>query len=152
MIVTVAELNDIPELTELLAVLFAQEIEFEPNVDDQARGLRLIISDSSLGHILVARKQGKVVAMVNLLYTVSTALGGKVCLLEDMVVRPEIRGQGVGQELLSSAIEHARLAGCLRVTLLTDVENLSAQQFYQRAGFVLSSMVPMRLSLKTTHN
>ena len=153
MIVTVAELTDIPELTELLAVLFAQEIEFEPNDDDdQARGLRQIISNSRVGHILVARKQGKAVAMVNLLYTVSTALGGKVCLLEDMVVRPEIRGQGVGQALLSAAIEHARLSGCLRVTLLTDVENLPAQQFYQRAGFVLSSMVPMRLSLKTTHN
>jgi GNAT superfamily N-acetyltransferase len=90
--------------------------------------------------------------MANLLYTVSTALGGKVGLLEDMVVRPEFRGQGVGLALLSAAIEYAQQVGCLRLTLLTDVDNLSAQQFYQRAGFAQSSMVPMRLSLKTTHN
>jgi len=152
MIVTTAELNDVLELTELLSILFAQEVEFEPDIDAQVRGLRLIISDSNVGLILIARKQGKIVAMANLLYTVSTALGGKVGLLEDMVVRPEYRGQGVGLALLSAAIEYAQQVGCLRLTLLTDVDNLSAQQFYQRAGFTLSSMVPMRLSLKTTHN
>lgn len=152
MIVTTAELNDIPELTELLSILFRQEVEFEPNVAAQEQGLRQIISNSSIGQILVARNHGKILAMVNLLYTVSTALGGRVCILEDMVVWPECRGQGIGQELLSAAIEYAQRAGCLRITLLTDAENLSAQQFYQRAGFVLSSMVPMRFCLKTTHN
>jgi ribosomal protein S18 acetylase RimI-like enzyme len=69
-------------------------------------------------------------------------------LLEDMVVGPEICRQGVGTQLLSAVIDHARQQGCLRITLLTDVDNQVAQAFYQRQGFVGSSMIPLRLMLK----
>ena len=100
-----------------------------------------------LGFILLARDNGQVVGMVNILFTISTALGERVALLEDMVVRAEVRGSGIGSKLLARAIELARLAGCRRVTLLTDQNNVSAQQFYQRQGFVISSMMPLRLSL-----
>ena len=46
-----------------------------------------------------------------------------------------------------NAISVARAKGCKRITLLTDKTNESAQRFYKRQGFELSSMVPMRLSL-----
>jgi GNAT superfamily N-acetyltransferase len=85
--------------------------------------------------------------MVNLLYTVSTALGDRVALLEDMVVSPNVRGSGVGSRLLEQAIQLARLDGCKRITLLTDRANEPAQRFYQKHGFVSSVMVPLRLSL-----
>ena len=85
--------------------------------------------------------------MVNLLYTVSTALGDRVALLEDMVVSPNVRGSGVGSRLMEHAIQFARLNGCKRITVLTDRENESAQRFYQKHGFGFSAMMPMRLSL-----
>jgi ribosomal protein S18 acetylase RimI-like enzyme len=85
--------------------------------------------------------------MVNLLYTVSTALGARVALLEDMVVAPQARGRGLGSALLTHAIAHARSQGCRRITLLTDGVNDSAQRFYARHGFTGSGMVPMRMSL-----
>ena len=85
--------------------------------------------------------------MVNLLYTISTALGDRVALLEDMVVSPNVRGSGVGSLLLKQAIQFARLDDCKRITLLTDRANESAQRFYQRHGFSFSAMIPPRLSL-----
>jgi ribosomal protein S18 acetylase RimI-like enzyme len=85
--------------------------------------------------------------MVNLLYTVSTAMGGKVALLEDMIIAPQHRNAGHGARLLHSAIEHAQSQGCLRMTLLTDRANDAAIRFYQRSGFTLSSMIPLRLEL-----
>jgi GNAT superfamily N-acetyltransferase len=85
--------------------------------------------------------------MVNLLYTVSTALGERVALLEDMVVAPAARGVGVGARILEHAIQAARSSGCKRITLLTDGANESAQRFYQNHGFSISSMLPLRLSL-----
>jgi len=77
----------------------------------------------------------------------STALGGRVALLEDMVVRPDARGRGAGSLLLRAAVEFARAAGCLRITLLTDADNAAAQRFYARHGFGQSAMIPMRLPL-----
>ena len=142
-----ASLADIPALCELLSVMFTQEREFTPNVEAQAKGLTAIIRNPAIGAILVLREDASILAMVNLLYSVSTALGESVALLEDMVVAPTARRSGMGSHLLAGAISFARAQGCKRITLLTDGDNQAAQQFYQRHGFRPSSMVPMRLPL-----
>ncbi len=142
-----ATLSDIPALCDLLAILFTQEADFKPDRAAQSRGLTRIINNPDIGLIVVARQDSRVVAMVNLLYTVSTALGERVALLEDMVVCPALRGSGIGSRLLEQAIELARLNGCKRITLLTDSSNESAQRFYQKHGFGFSAMIPLRLSL-----
>ena len=145
--ITTANTSDIPALCELLALLFSQEADFEPNYDAQYRGLIRIISNPDIGCILTARQDGQVVGMVTLLYTISTALGEPVALLEDLIVFPNVRGVGVGTKLLEQAIEIARLQGCKRITLLTDRDNESAQRFYLNHGFDVSAMIPLRLSL-----
>lgn len=142
-----ASRQDIPELCGLLAALFSQEAEFTPDRDAQSRGLALIIDNPELGLILAAWQSGRIVGMVNLLYTVSTALGERVALLEDMVVAPDARGAGVGSRLLRQAVELARRNGCKRITLLTDRTNEPAQRFYRKHGFDFSAMVAMRLPL-----
>lgn len=147
MIIERATPHDIPALSNLLATLFAQEAEFTPNLEANQRGLAKIINDPGIGAILVARKGHQVIGMVNLLFTISTALGEPVALLEDMVVFPGARGQGVGSQLLSEAIAFARHQGCQRITLLTDHDNLTAQDFYAKQGFTRSKMMPMRVSL-----
>lgn len=142
-----ARATDIDALSALLALLFTQEQEFQPDQAAQRRGLARIIGQPEVGAILVARDDDRVVAMVNLLFTVSTALGAKVALLEDMVVAPQARGVGIGSALLRHALDFARAQGCRRVTLLTDGDNLAARRFYARHGFVESAMVALRLAL-----
>ena len=139
--------DDIPALRDLLALLFSQEAEFRPDPVLQAAGLRRILDDPERGCILVLRERGRPIAMVNLLFTVSTALGAPVALLEDMVVHPDHRGEGVGSRLVEAAIETARESGCRRITLLTDHDNEAAQRFYGRHGFEPSSMIPMRRAI-----
>lgn len=147
MSIRIATPADIPALCQLLAQLFAQEAEFTPAPAVQQRGLAAIIGDPALGEILVAVEGERIVAMVNLLYTVSTALGAPVALLEDMVVDASARGAGLGSALLEAAIAHAQSRGCRRITLLTDGDNLAAQRFYRRHGFAPSPMVPLRRTL-----
>jgi len=103
-----ATLDDLSELTELLMDLFSQEDDFTPNREKQLRGLRLILEQPSRGRIFVLRNHKKIVGMINLLITISTAEGGFVLLLEDLVIRQEHRGQGYGSRLLKHAIEFAR--------------------------------------------
>ncbi|MDD2851566.1 MAG: GNAT family N-acetyltransferase [Desulfuromonadaceae bacterium] len=142
-----ATIDDIPRLSELLTILFTQEAEFTPDPARQAAGLRCIIENPSVGHILVLREESVIIGMVNLLYTVSTALGEQVAILEDMIVDPTNRGGGSGAYLLNGAIEFAKKQKCRRITLLTDKTNNGAIKFYERHGFEMSEMVPLRLFL-----
>ena len=139
---------DLPRLVELLGILFESEAEFSPNAEKQRAGLQAILADPAKGKIFVAREGREVVAMASLLYTVSTAEGGKAALFEDLVTAPEQRKRGIGEALLKYVVAQARAEGVLRITLLTDMQNERAQAMYRRAGFVGSPMKPMRLKLK----
>ncbi|MBM3623419.1 MAG: GNAT family N-acetyltransferase, partial [Alphaproteobacteria bacterium] len=75
------------------------------------------------------------------------AEGARAMMLEDMIVRPDHRGQGVGLALIEAAIARAAAKGCARITLLTDEDNTQAQWFYGRAGFRRSAMIPMRRAI-----
>jgi GNAT superfamily N-acetyltransferase len=75
---------------------------------------------------------------------VSTFLGRKVALLEDMVVAPAWRSKGLGTLLINHAVDFARREGFGRITLLTDRDNESAQHFYSSKGFSESEMIVFR--------
>ena len=139
--------KDIPRLADLLGLLLAQEAEFAPDQGKQRRALRAVVSDASIGRIYVVRDGTDLVAMVSLLYTVSSAEGGKAAWLEDLVVRPDWRGRGIGRTLLKHVAARARADGVLRVTLLTDPGNERAHASYEGLGFRFSAMRPMRLKL-----
>ena len=142
--IVLATVDDIPQLLPLLDILFSQEGEFQPDHTVQRQGLEMIIRGDDLGDVFVAKHTGSVVGMVTLLYTVSTALGGKVALLEDMIVSPEFRDSGVGRAMLGHAQKHAGNVGCKRITLLSDSDNIHAHRFYERYGFRCSTMQPFR--------
>jgi GNAT superfamily N-acetyltransferase len=138
---------DLRQLVELLGVLFQQEADFSPDREKQEAGLSAILSDPRIGQIFIAREDGRAVAMASMLYTVSTAEGGKAAVFEDLVVLPEYRGRGIGTGLLGHVIAQARAEGVLRITLLTDRDNVRAQALYANAGFRPSGMLLMRLNL-----
>ncbi|MDQ5849317.1 MAG: GNAT family N-acetyltransferase [Pseudomonadota bacterium] len=136
------------QLSELLGILFEQEAEFTPDRAKQERALAAILQDPKVGSIFVAREGQRVVAMASLLYTISTAEGGKAAMFEDLVVLPDYRRRGIAASLLKYVIEQARADGVLRITLLTDMQNERAQALYRRLGFTGSPMRPMRLKLR----
>ncbi len=140
-----ATVEDCDMLVTLLLQLFEQETEFVPNRSLHVKGLETILNDASIGVILLAEKEKNIVAMVSLLWSISTALGTRVAWLEDMVVDNAFRSQGIGSVLIEEAIAYARSVGCRRITLLTDGDNIPAHRFYEKFGFQASSMQPFRL-------
>jgi GNAT superfamily N-acetyltransferase len=143
----IAEPGDVPQLVELLGILFTQEAELNPDPEKQRRALEIILAEPARARIYVARDGDAVVAMAALHFTTSTAEGGKVAWFEDCIVRPEHRRKGIGKDLLEFVIAQARAEGALRVMLLTDGDNERAQALYRKAGFADSSMLAMRLKL-----
>ncbi len=142
-----ATIEHIPQMADLLAVLFSEEKEFLPDREKQIRALRMIVSAPERGNIFVATEDDEVVGMTSLLFTISTAQGAAACWLEDMVIRPEHRGKGIGTALLQHALAYAKSNGVTRITLLTDRTSDKSIHFYERHGFQRSEMVPMRLHL-----
>jgi len=143
-----ATLEDLPQLTELLMDLFSHESDFKPDYNKQMRGLRLILEQPNRGRIFVARHGGRILGMINLLVTISTAEGGFVLLLEDLIVHQDFRRHGIGARLLEHGIKYAKEKNFLRITLLTDrVTEATEQHFFRKHGFGDSAMIPMRLKL-----
>lgn len=63
--------------SSLLPLLFAQEADFAPDADRQTAGLRLILDQPETGHIDCAVTADGIIGMVSILFTVSTAEGGR---------------------------------------------------------------------------
>jgi len=143
-----ATIEDLPQLTEMLFDLFSHETDFQPDMDKHERGLRLLLEQPNRGRIFVLRTSAGLVGMINLLITISTAEGGFVLLLEDLVIRREHRGMRYGTMLLQHAIEFARQKNFLRITCLTDKLEDQSRKFFIKNGFYQSEMIPLRLLLR----
>ena len=140
-----ATIEDLAELVNLTMALFEMEQDFSPNREKQEKGLRLILEQPNRGRIFVVRSSHEIVGMVNLMFTISTAMGGFVLLMEDFIIHPDFRSQGYGSRLVDYVMKFAKKKNFLRITLLTDKISQESQSFFKSHGFELSAMVPMRL-------
>lgn len=139
-----ATIEDLAELASLIGELMVLQEDFNPDQEAHERGLSLILEQPNRGRIFVLRNDNRIFGMVNLLFTISTAVGGLVILLEDFVIHPDHRGQGFGSMLLNYVFDFAKKKKFKRITLLTDKMGSDAQNFFKNEGFDYSHMVPMR--------
>jgi GNAT superfamily N-acetyltransferase len=64
---------------------------------------------------------------------------GHIMYIDDLVTRPESRGQGYGRLLMNWLLEHARAQGCEQMYLDSGFQRHSAHRFYLNAGFRLTT-------------
>jgi len=139
--------SDIESLADLLYLLFTQESDFKPDRNKQIKGLQLIIHNPDRGFILVAKDGQSIAGMVSVLKLISTAEGGEVGLLEDMIVHPDYQRMGIGSQLIKEAMKLSGKQKLTRLTLLTDKTNKKAIDFYVKHGFNKSEMIPLRRAI-----
>ncbi len=139
-----ATIDDLPRLVDLTMALFEIEEDFHPDRKKQERGLRAILEQPNRGRIFVVRTDYEIMGMVNVLFTISTAMGGFVILLEDVIIHPDFRRQGYGSQLVDYVIAFAQRKDFKRITLLTDKISEESQRFFESLDFRHSHMIPMR--------
>lgn len=145
--ITFATPADLPCMSDLLAELFSLEKDFRPDREKQIKGLRTILDEPELGRLFVLRVDGRVAGMANVLFTISTAEGGRALLLEDVIVSRDHRGGGLGRQLVEYVLRWAKQRGIVRITLLADRDNQPALDFYRKLGFGDSHMIVLRKML-----
>ena len=139
-----ANAGDIDTLVSLLQELFSIESDFACDPDKQRRGLELLLAGGQDCCIYVADYQGTAVGMCTLQRLVSTAEGGYVGLVEDLIIARSFRGRGIGRQLLSWIEIRAKTQGLTRLQLLADRTNQPALSFYRKEGWVTTDLVGLR--------
>ena len=140
-----AQHNDIESLIALLEQLFAIETDFQIDIVRHRRGLALMLDGCGKHRcIKVAEIEGTVVGMGSAQLLISTAEGGVVALVEDIVVEADYRSQGIGRLLVGAIEEWARTHGAIRLQLLADRTNFAALDFYDHIGWLPTKMICLR--------
>ncbi|MFK7909489.1 MAG: GNAT family N-acetyltransferase [Akkermansiaceae bacterium] len=139
-----ATIEDLGELVQLVGELMSLQADFTPNTEAHERGLSMILEQPKRGRIFVLRSESRIFGMANLLFTISTAMGGMVIVLEDFIIHPDYRGQGFGSLMIEHVVDFAEKKGFKRITLLADKLGESSQNFFKAKGFNFAHMVPMR--------
>ncbi|MFZ1990878.1 MAG: GNAT family N-acetyltransferase [Alphaproteobacteria bacterium] len=93
--------------------------------------------DAGPGGIFVGELDGRIVAIYQLAIVPVLSYGGTVgAHLHDVRVASDLRGQGLGAELVADAEERARGLGCQHLSLTSNNARTRAHRFYERNGYL----------------
>lgn len=120
------------ELREPLRLLEEWLRNTEPVPDEFTEKLRRSVEVGDI-ELLSARLDGHTAGVLLLAFRPNVSLGGLFASIEDLYVRPESRGRGVGKALLKAADERCRERGVYYVE--AQVEENEAETFYAAFGY-----------------
>ena len=132
-IVRQAVLHDI----EALVPLFDSYRQFygrESNLDG-AREFLLARFNHGESTLFIAQEAGSGIGFAQLYPSFSSASLARTFILNDLFVRENYRGKGVGRLLIAAAVDFAKSLDAARVTLSTGVTNGPAQALYDSYGW-----------------
>ena len=135
--------EDIEELVNLLKELFSIENDFSFDPRKHRQGVSMML-DEDRSCIMVACIDDKVTGMCTVQLLLSTAEGGHVGLVEDLVVSAPYRGCGIGERLLEAVENRANADGAKRLQLLADKTNTPALHFYSKRTWRRTQLVCLR--------
>ena len=98
--------------------------------------LDLFLERPELGFVWMAYDDGGVAGICVVCYAISTSMGAVVAKLDDVSVKADRRGHGVGSELLEQLKEQLRKEAVTRIDVAVHLENPEARRFYEKLGFV----------------
>ena len=99
-------------------------------------GLDLFLERPELGFVWMAFDEDGAAAVCVVCYAISTSMGAVVAKLDDVSVKDDRRGKGVGTGMMEQLKEQLRSEGVTRIDVAVHLENPDARRFYEKAGFI----------------
>ncbi len=145
-----AHVHDLPRLVELLqqeSLAGERREDVGPPLPRRYYDVFAAIEADPRNDIMVAEMDGHVVGMFQITLIQHLMRAGElVAEIESVVVDEPFRNRKIGEAMMRWAIDDARRRGCSRVQLTSNAARKDAHRFYQRLGFVPTS-VGMKLVL-----
>ena len=137
-----ATLKDLPTLVELSKLQhkfhkdFSWYYVFKKNYEKDTKSFLKKAITSKKEFTLVAESAGEIKGFVHATIKAGVPIleWKKVLWINDVFVKDELRGKGVGKKLFDEAISFAQKNKIILVKLQTDAKNLLAENFYTRQG------------------
>ena len=104
----------------------------EPADDVIEATVRRLLADPNTEYLLAG---DPAIGVCQLRFRLSVWTGTDDCCLEDLFVDADVRGSGLGRELVEAALERAREHGCVRIVLDANETNAPALALYRSFGF-----------------
>lgn len=133
MIIRKGTQNDMATVLELIKELAIYEKEPDAVVIKEADLVRDGFGENPLFYTFVAEVNHKIVGVALYYYRYST-WKGKTIHLEDLIVREEMRGTGIGFELYSEIIKQGKKDNVRRIEWNVLDWNTPAIKFYEKSG------------------
>ena len=144
--IRLATAADIPALAALMTDFYA-ESDFVLTAAAATRPFEALFAAPALGVVWLAEQAGAPVGHIVLSLSFSMEYGGLRGFIDDLYVRPAVRGQGAGAALLAAAREGARARGVRVLQVETGQEPHLARPLYARAGYTDSGHALLTLPL-----
>ncbi len=120
------------------ALLDAFNREFDtptPGVEVLARRLRTLLAGGDQADLVALLHGDAPDGFAVVSFRPNVWFDAPVALLDELYVRPERRGHGIGSALLAAACNAARAGGSQELEINVDGEDHDARRFYERHGF-----------------
>lgn len=131
------ELIDLPAGDPRWAAALPVLAQLRPHLD--AAALAAVLSDPAAGPAFLGAFDGDRCLGVAGWRIHALTLCGRQLYVDDLVTDESARSQGVGARMLARLVELARVHGCTRIELDSNVTRYDAHRFYLREGFRIAS-------------
>ena len=126
--------SDVPALLAWMEDFYAHEgIPFDAATSSAT--LRELLAHPEYGQVFKLVADGTPVGYAAVAYGFSLEFGGRSAFLDELYVRPESRGQGIGTIALRLLRDACRRLGARSLALEVNFDNAQAEALYRREGF-----------------
>ena len=105
-------------------------------------GLVPLLTENQHGVVLLAEEE-KIIGYSILTWGWGIESGGMEALVDEMLIHPSRRGEGIGEMLLQATLERAKQEGVKVVFLETEKDNPRSRKLYSKVGFEEESSIWM---------
>jgi GNAT superfamily N-acetyltransferase len=130
------QVTDFPALMDMVK----EFSDFQKMPDKMLNSIEQMNAESEyLNGFVVERESGELVGYTTYFYAYFTWIG-KSMYMDDLYVKPEHRGKGLGQKLINSVIEKAKSDNCKKVRWQVSEWNKNAIEFYKSLGAMVDAV------------
>ena len=129
-----AQLTDVPDILALIRELAEYEKLAHEAVADEATLAAQLFGDTPAAEVVIAEVDGQPAGFALFFHNFSTFLGKRGLYLEDLYVKPEYRGLGLGRRLMVHLAGVAVARDCGRFEWSVLDWNAPAIAFYRELG------------------